>query len=148
MWQSSLRTEPMHVDAMTHDLALSASGARLPRMLIADDDPTVVDFLAERLLRRGFVIDTASDGTQAFLKASRRRPDILVIDVNMPDVDGLSVCAHLQDADRAPASVIMITGSRDPHILGRCETVGGYYARKGPNFWNDLEAALDAIPPV
>jgi CheY-like chemotaxis protein len=65
----------------------------------------------------------------------------------MPEMDGLSVCDHLQDADQAPANVIVITGSRHPHTLERCERIGTYCARKGPNFWNDLKAALAEIDP-
>jgi CheY-like chemotaxis protein len=118
-----------------------------PRMLIADDDPSVVRLLADHCARMGFDVDTASNGIQALLKASRVKPDILVIDVNMPEVDGLSVCAHLLDPHRPPVNVIVITGSRDPDTLERCEGFGAYYARKGPNFWNDLEAALEELYP-
>jgi CheY-like chemotaxis protein len=123
------------------------SGDEAPRMLIADDDPSIVRLLADHCARMGFDVDTASNGIQALLKASRTKPDILVIDVNMPEVDGLSVCAHLLDPDRAPVNVIVITGSRDPDTLERCEGFGAYYARKGPNFWEDLEAALAQIHP-
>jgi CheY-like chemotaxis protein len=118
-----------------------------PKMLIADDDPSILRLLAGRCARMGFDVDTASNGIQALLKAARRMPDILVIDVNMPEVDGLSVCAHLLDPDRAPTNVIVITGSRNPDAIERCEGFGAYYARKGPNFWNDLEAALAEIHP-
>jgi CheY-like chemotaxis protein len=65
----------------------------------------------------------------------------------MPEVDGLSACGHLLGPDRAPVNVIVITGSRDPETLERCEGFGAHYARKGPNFWNDLEAALAEIHP-
>jgi CheY-like chemotaxis protein len=119
----------------------------IPRMLIADDDPSIVRLLADHCARMGFDVDTASNGIQALLKAGRFKPDILVIDVNMPEVDGLSVCAHLLDPDRAPVNVIVITGSRDPETLERCEGFGAHYARKGPNFWNDLESALVEIHP-
>jgi CheY-like chemotaxis protein len=118
-----------------------------PRMLIADDDPAVLRLLADHCARMGFDVDTASNGIQALLKASRVKPGILVIDVNMPEVDGLSVCAHLLDPDRPPVNVIVITGSRDPDTLERCEGFGAYYARKGANFWSDLEAALVEIYP-
>jgi CheY-like chemotaxis protein len=117
------------------------------RILIADDDPSIVRLLADHCARLGFDVDTASNGIQALLRAGRFKPDILVIDVNMPEVDGLSVCAHLLDPGRAPIDVIVITGSRDPDTLERCEGFGAYYARKGPNFWNDLEAALEEIHP-
>jgi CheY-like chemotaxis protein len=95
----------------------------------------------------GFNVDVASNGMQALLRAGRTKPDILIIDVNMPEVDGLSVCAHLLGPDRRPLDVIVITGGRDPETLERCEGFGAYYARKGPNFWTDLEAALAEIDP-
>jgi CheY-like chemotaxis protein len=123
------------------------SHVETPRILIADDDPSIVRLLADHCGRMGFNVDTASNGIQALLKASRVKPDTLIIDVNMPEVDGLSVCAHLLDPDSAPVNVVVITGSRDPDTLERCEGFGAYYARKGPNFWNDLEAALVEIHP-
>jgi CheY-like chemotaxis protein len=123
------------------------SSDQTPKILIADDDPSIVRLLADHCARMGFDVDTASNGIQALLKASRTKPDTLVIDVNMPEVDGLSVCAHLLDPDRAPVNVIVITGSRDPDTLERCEGFGAHYARKGPNFWDDLEAALAEIHP-
>ena len=118
-----------------------------PTVLVADDDPSVLELVADYCARMGFDVDTASDGLQAFLKVRRGKPDILVIDVNMPELDGLSVCAHLLDADRAPANVIVITGSKNANTLQRCERVTAYHARKGPNFWIDLEAALTQIDP-
>ena len=117
------------------------------RMLIADDDPSIVRLLADHCARLGFNVDTATNGLKALLKANRFKPDILVVDVNMPEVDGLSVCEHLLNPNRAPLNVIVITGSRHPDTLERCEGFGAYYARKGPNFWVDLEAALAEIDP-
>jgi CheY-like chemotaxis protein len=116
-------------------------------MLIADDDPSILRLLADHCARLGFDVETALNGIQALLKAGRFKPHILVIDVNMPEVDGLSVCAHLLDSDRAPMNVIVITGSKNLDTLERCEGFGAYYARKGPNFWYDLEAALAEIHP-
>ena len=58
----------------------------VPRMLIADDDPAILRLLADRCARIGFQVDVASNGMQAILKASRSKPDILVIDVNMPEM--------------------------------------------------------------
>jgi CheY-like chemotaxis protein len=81
------------------------------------------------------------------LKANRTKPEIVVIDVNMPEVDGLSACARLLGPDRAPVNVIVITGSKDPDTLERCEGFGAHYARKGPNFWSDLESALAEFYP-
>jgi DNA-binding response OmpR family regulator len=146
MRQSALEIERPDVQEGSRATALPSSDGT-PRMLIADDDPSVVKLLADHCARMGFNVDTASNGIQALLKAGRFKPDTLVIDVNMPEVDGLSVCAHLLAPDRTPVNVIVITGSREPDTLERCEGFGAYYARKGPNFWSDLETALAEIHP-
>jgi CheY-like chemotaxis protein len=147
MQQSARELEPFDAQKNARERVEFRSSDATPRMLIADDDPSILRLLADHCARMGFDVDTAANGIQALLKASRAKPDILVIDVNMPEVDGLSVCAHLLGPDRSPVNVIVITGSRDPDMLERCEGFGAYYARKGPNFWNDLEAALTEIHP-
>jgi CheY-like chemotaxis protein len=118
-----------------------------PKMLIADDDPSIVRALADRCARMGFDIETATNGIQALLKAGLCKPDILLIDVNMPEVDGLSVCAHLLDPGKKPLHVVVVTGSRDPETVERCESFGALYARKGLHFWSGLELALAEIYP-
>jgi CheY-like chemotaxis protein len=123
-----------------------ASDAAL-KMLIADDDPSILKVLADRCIRMGFDVETATNGIQAALKATRYEPDVLVIDVNMPGVDGLSVCAHFLAPDRIPMKVVVVTGSRDPEVVQRCEGFGALYARKGADFWNEFEAALANFYP-
>jgi CheY-like chemotaxis protein len=147
MLQSALKSERIDVGDDAREVVHIPLSDVTPRMLIADDDPSIVRLLADHCARLGFDVDTALNGIQALLRAGRFKPDILVIDVNMPEVDGLSVCARLLDSDRAPLNVIVMTGSRDPDTLERCEGFGAYYARKGPNFWTDLEAALAEIHP-
>jgi CheY-like chemotaxis protein len=144
MLQSALEIERPEAEYQFVELA---APHRAPRMLIADDDPSVVRLLADHCARMGFDVDTAFNGIQALLKANRIKPEIVIIDVNMPEVDGLSACAHLLGPGRTPVNVIVITGSRDPATLERCGGFGAYYARKGPNFWSDLEAALAEIHP-
>jgi CheY-like chemotaxis protein len=147
MWQSAREIEPFDVPEDTLAPAEVRSGEQTARMLIADDDPSILRLLADHCARMGFDVETAPNGIQALIKAGRFKPEILVIDVNMPEVDGLSVCAHLLGPDRTPVNVVVITGSRDPETLERCEGFGAHYARKGPNFWNHLEAALAEIHP-
>jgi CheY-like chemotaxis protein len=116
-------------------------------MLVADDDPSVLRVLADRCVRMGFDVETASNGIQAALKASRGKPDILLIDVNMPEVDGLSVCAHLLDPVKDALNVIVMSGGRNPDTIERCEGLGARYVRKGSAFWISLESALAEIFP-
>jgi CheY-like chemotaxis protein len=129
---------------MTNALSLSE---RSPRMLIADDDPSIVKLLADRCAGVGFEIETATNGIQALIKANRSHPDIMVIDVNMPEADGLTVCARLLEPSRRSLNVVVVTGSREAQTLERCEGFGAYYVRKGPEFWSGLGVALTELFP-
>jgi CheY-like chemotaxis protein len=117
------------------------------RMLVADDDPSVVRLLADRCARMGFEVETATNGVQALIKANRSHPDVMVIDVNMPEADGLTVCARLLDPSRRSLNVIVVTGSREAETVERCEGFGACYIRKGPGFWNGLGDALTELFP-
>ena len=147
MQQTALEIERPDGQDRTPLAGDSQSSGQAPRMLIVDDDPSVVRLVSDRCARMGFAVTTATNGIQAYLKASRNKPDILVIDVNMPELDGLSVCAHLLAQDKAPVNLIVITGSRSAETLDRCDRLGAFYTRKGLNFWSDLEAALAKINP-
>lgn len=147
MRQSALELEEPDAGVVARRVVQLRSNQETPKLLIADDDPCILRLLADHCARMGFDVETATNGIQALLKASRTKPSVLVIDVNMPEVDGLTVCAHLLGPNRTPVNVIVITGSRDPDALERCEGFGAYYARKGPNFWSDLEGALLEIHP-
>ena len=81
-------------------------------MLIVDDDPSVLRLIADHCARIGFDVETAANGIQALVKANWVRPDVLIIDVNMPEADGLSVCEHLLHPMNEPLPVIVISGSR------------------------------------
>jgi two-component system, OmpR family, response regulator len=68
------------------------------RVLVADDDPSITDLLGIGLRFVGFRVDTASTGHEAIVMAQDLRPDVLVIDVMMPDYDGFEVCRRLRGA--------------------------------------------------
>lgn len=146
MRQSVLEVEES-VEPAVEGLIEFQSHAVGPRMLIADDDPSIVRLLADHCARLGFNVETASNGLHALLKASRFKPDILMVDVNMPEVDGMSVCERLLSPGRAPLNIIVITGSRDNETLERCEGLGALYVRKGPKFWDYLDATLAELHP-
>jgi CheY-like chemotaxis protein len=116
-------------------------------MLIADDDASIVKLLADRCASVGFEIETAANGIQALVKANRRHPDLMVIDVNMPEADGLTVCARLLDPSKRSMNVVVVTGSRETETVERCEGFGAYYVRKGPEFWSGLGSALAELFP-
>ncbi len=125
----------------------SESSRRKLKILVADDDPAIVKAIASRCENVGFEVETASNGFHALIMARRRQPDVLIVDVNMPELDGLSVCANLLTPEAKPIDVIVVSGSEDPELAVRCESMGTFYGNKRSNFWNSIALALSEIAP-
>lgn len=78
------------------------------RLLIADDDRAIRDSLERALELEGYGVTTAADGVEALAVARREKPDLVLLDVMMPGVDGIGVCRVLRaDGDRTP--ILMLT---------------------------------------
>lgn len=127
--------------------AIESENGAAPKVLIADDDPAIVSLLADRCIQMGFSVDTAANGLQLLVKARRSEPDVIITDVNMPELDGLSACLRLLNPGSKPIDVIAISGSSDPEAFKRCESLGMFYRHKGPEFWRSIEVALSVIFP-
>lgn len=115
-------------------------------ILITDDDPAFVEALARRCGNLGLQARTASDGLEAMVQVAKQPPDLLILDVNMPAVDGLSVCEKLiQDPRIPPLAVIMLTGSSDERTIRRCRSLGAHYVLKDMRTWSKLEPIICSI---
>lgn len=125
----------------------SRSGKASPKILVADDDPCVLRAIADRCSRMGFDVETATNGLQALIKAGQYEPDILVIDVHMPEVDGISVLSYLLDITKKSLHLIVVTGNPGQEILEKCKGLDAPCIHKGRDFWNELEASLSGIYP-
>ena len=68
------------------------------KLLVVDDEPNIRDLLASSLRFAGFDVVTAEDGSGAFHEAQASRPDLIVLDVMLPDMDGFTVTRRLRDA--------------------------------------------------
>jgi DNA-binding response OmpR family regulator len=88
------------------------------RVLIVEDDPTVADVVTRYLEREGFAVESVADGRDAVARADAHLPDIVVLDIMLPGLDGLEVCRRLRA--RAPIPVVMLTarGSEEDRVLG------------------------------
>src|SRR5690349_2589504 len=116
---------------MERIMSIGLKEARVPRVLIADDDPGILRFIAGRVAKLGFKVQTATNGIQALILATQGHPDVLITDINMPEADGLSLTARLLQPNRTPIDVIVITASSYSDSLERCESFGAFYVRKG-----------------
>lgn len=83
------------------------------RILIVDDDPHIRELLAFALAKAGYDCREAGDGEAALAAAAREAPDLLVLDINMPRLDGLEVCRRLRAASEVP---ILFLSSRDDEV--------------------------------
>ncbi|MFE0601543.1 response regulator transcription factor [Streptomyces sp. NPDC058892] len=99
-----------------------APGDGTGRVLVVDDDPTVSEVVAGYLERAGFTVHRADDGPAALESAARHRPDLVVLDLMLPGMDGLEVCRRLRasGSGRPSVPVVMLTarGDEDDRILG------------------------------
>jgi two-component system response regulator MprA len=79
-----------------------------PRILVVDDDPSVLRMLTRTLAAEGHQVESAADGGAALAAVERRAPEAVVLDVAMPDMDGLAVCRRLR-ARGLTAPVLLLT---------------------------------------
>ncbi|MER6005874.1 response regulator transcription factor [Nonomuraea angiospora] len=77
------------------------------KVLVVDDEPNIRELLSEALELNGFAVRTASDGRQALAEVARERPDIIVLDVMMPGVDGFAVARKLREAGDSPMMLFL-----------------------------------------
>jgi CheY-like chemotaxis protein len=125
-------------------------------VLIADDEPDSILLLSRLCEKLGLRVLTESDGLGALLSALRDAPDLLILDINMPGGDGLSVAEKLlRDPKIRPVPVIFCSGRSDPETLARCQGLGGHYVTKGAGMLPSLQSLIcsvlgigDAKPPA
>jgi DNA-binding response OmpR family regulator len=90
----------------------------LPRVLVVDDDATVSDVLMRYLTRAGFQVAYAADGLAALREAAANPPDLIILDLMLPGIDGLSVCARLRRTTQVPVIMLTALGEERDRIAG------------------------------
>ena len=98
--------------------APKVGGVSAPRVLVVDDDVTVADVVGRYLEREGYIVECVGDGLEALAMAMASPPDLVVLDLMLPGIDGLEVCRRLRAA--APVPIIMLTarGDENDRVIG------------------------------
>ena len=80
------------------------------KILVTDDSPTIVAMIKELLESNGYAVVTASDGQEALDKAKKEKPDLIILDLMLPKIDGYKVCAMLKfDKNYSSIPIIILT---------------------------------------
>lgn len=91
----------------------------MPRVLVVDDDPTVSDVVRRYLEHDGCQVQLAADGATALVAAAQDRPDLVVLDLMMPGIDGLEVCRRLRRmTPDLPVVMLTALGGEADRVLG------------------------------
>jgi two-component system, OmpR family, response regulator MprA len=114
------------------------------RVLVVDDEPAVRIALERALKLEGYDVELAEDGAEALKRLSAYRPDAVVLDVLMPDVDGLEVCRRLRAADdRTPVLMLTARDAVGDRVAGLDAGADDYLVK--PFALEELHARLRAL---
>ncbi|HEY3096212.1 MAG TPA: response regulator transcription factor [Acidimicrobiia bacterium] len=113
------------------------------RVLVVEDDATVAEVVRRYLEHEGYAVDAVGDGREALARADVAAPDLVVLDIMLPGLDGLEVCRELRS--RAPIPVIMLTarGAEEDRVVGLELGADDYVAK--PFSPRELTARVKAV---
>jgi DNA-binding response OmpR family regulator len=84
----------------------------MPRVLIIDDDQTVANLLRSQLTDEGYQVSVAYDGGDGVVQATTSRPDLILLDVFLPDATGFQICSQFRKSEGTRSTpIIMMTGA-------------------------------------
>ncbi len=95
------------------------------KILVIDDDPQVRDLLNDFLDKEGYDVSLASNGIGGLSKVKSEKPDLVLVDINMPEMDGLEVLKRVKE-DNPSLTVIMISGGQDMETARKTLEMGAY----------------------
>ena len=90
----------------------------MPTIMLVDDEPVIIDSLIYSLRREGFEVHTAVDGAQALGIFDDVQPDLVVLDIRLPVIDGLEVCRRLRARSTVPIIMLTALGNELDRVVG------------------------------
>ena len=102
-------------------------------VLIIDDDDTLSEVLSHRLKQQGFNTQAAYSGDAGLAKAKAEPPSAIILDLGLPDGDGLDICEQLADArETCGVPILILSGKEQPGLVRRCRAAGCHYFLRKP----------------
>ena len=116
----------------------------MTRVLVIDDEPAIADVLRMLLEFRGHEVLTANDGSRGFATAQRQSPDVNVLDLMMPVMDGFTALEALRSDERtAEIPVVILSALGSPEVRRRCQDLGARTFLQKPYNPEDLLRAVE-----
>ena len=121
------------------------NGHRRGSVLVVDDEPTIAEVVCRYLERAGYATRVAGDAREALLLADDEQPDLVVLDIMLPGIDGLEVMRRLRDGQRRRSPIILLTAKGEPtdRVIGLRLGADDYVAK--PFSPAELVARVDAV---
>lgn len=83
------------------------------KILVVDDEPDILEILAYNLRKEGFQVTTANNGEEGLKKAAEVKPDLIILDIMMPQMDGVEVCRHIRSRKEFDSTLIAFLTARE-----------------------------------
>jgi two-component system response regulator ResD len=112
-------------------------------VLVVDDEPTITHVVSRYLERAGYATQVAGDGEEALRLAASQRPDLVVLDLMLPGLDGLEVMRRLHERDRVSVILLTAKGEASDRIAGLRRGADDYVVK--PFLPAELVARVDAV---
>lgn len=112
-------------------------------VLVVEDDPTVSEVVVRYLRRSGYEVDCVADGAAALERVAGSRPDLIVLDIMLPGIDGLEVCSRLRAETEIPIVMLTAMGDESDRIAGLDLGADDYIAK--PFSPRELVARVNAV---
>lgn len=90
----------------------------MPKVLVVDDEPKILKIVEHCLIREGYEVITALDGRQAIEQFLRLEPDLVILDLMLPHVDGFQVCRTIRETSSIPIIILSVRNEELDKILG------------------------------
>lgn len=90
----------------------------MSRILLVDDEPVIIDSLSYSLRREGYEVFSATDGAQALEVFEEAHPDLVILDIRLPGIDGLEVCRRLRARSTVPIIMLTALGNELDRVVG------------------------------
>jgi diguanylate cyclase (GGDEF)-like protein len=118
------RDNKLQTEDMKNKQSAELPEENFPQILVVDDSPDIIELLTDTLARQGYRIRSAASGSEALSSVAAEAPDLILLDIKMPDMDGYEVCHHLKSNGQGYAIPVIFISSLDETV----DKVKGFHA--------------------